>query len=139
MPPIRLILDKDQTETYVTTCRNMEDWSNSRRTLTGKKVSPLQRASYEVPSALAPLTVDSRLAYMTDDPDYVVAYRGTPIMWHSTVRGIRHRRDVTAWEWVIAELTSGTPEYRNQAWNRHVERMHNVRDILNARIIEKRP
>jgi hypothetical protein len=82
------------------------------------------------------LAEESWAAFIIDDPDYVVTFRETPIMWHSTTRGNSTRKDKSAWEWVSAELSEDTMS--ESVWRKHKKRADVIVDTLNGRIIAGR-
>jgi hypothetical protein len=81
------------------------------------------------------LTEASRLAWMLDEPDYVITYEMVPLAWHATVRGIKHRSDNSSHEWVLAELH---PRLLTKAvWRKHHDRCKVIVTTLNDLIAAK--
>jgi hypothetical protein len=79
------------------------------------------------------LSEQSSLALAMDEPDYMVWSGKAPLCWHSTTRGIEHRKDESSWEWVMATLSDEGDEELGRYGPRRYNRMARVIDELNRR------
>lgn len=94
---------------------------NSRGTFRAVRVTPLD--VYRLgnhPAIRAILTPDSCLAFLLDEPDYVVWSGKAPLVWHSTTRGIKHRKDQSSWTWVQPKLRIWPDRQTEKRYNRMV-------------------
>lgn len=127
IPVTRITEDTPDSE-LIRLLRHRTPFRNSRGTFRGTRVTPLQASHlWFADPVVKHLTKEARLALMLDEPDYVVWSRDVPIAWHSTTRGIDHRKDQSNWRWVVASVAVW-PDYATQ---RRFNRMVVIVDVLN--------
>lgn len=108
--------------------RHRIPFTNSLRTFRGLPLTREQADELARHPALRDrLSADSLLAFSLDVPNYVVFSRNTPIAWHSTTRGIEHRKDQSNWRWVTPRVTV----WEDAATQRRFNRMVVITDGLN--------
>lgn len=128
MTEIHRITETTSDTEFKRLLRHRIPFTNSLRTYRGLPLTREQAEALAGHAALRDrLSADSVLAFSLDVPDYVVFSRNTPIAWHSTTRGIDHRKDQSNWRWV----TPRVEVWEDRATQRRFNRMVVITDGLN--------
>lgn len=120
-PPVARIREDTSHEEMRRLMRGRTPFRNTRGTFRAARITPadLYRL-WNHPDIRAILSEDSCLAFLLDEPDYVVFSGKAPLVWHSTTRGIKHRKDESSWTWVQPKLRIWPDRQTEKRYNRMV-------------------
>lgn len=109
-------------------------FSNASKTFRGTSLTPKQSVALQAHSGTrADMPNEAWLAMVLDNPDYVIWVYNLPVAWHSTTRGIKHRKDVSNHEWVFAVKDDSEWRDFNAYARKHVEKVREIIERINDR------